>query len=100
MPEVKLRDVVPDVKYRALMLKLSRLLSSSGDIYELTYMLRCRIPAGKRETFSTALEVFEFLENLEHLGPTNIHWLYELFQEMEKPDLSAMVLNFVTNRDE
>ena len=100
MLKMKLRDVVPDVEYRVLMLKLSRLLSSSEDIYELTYMLKSLIPAGKRERFRTPLEVFEFLENLEHLGPTKLYWLYELFQEMEKPDLSAMVLNFITKRGE
>ena len=48
MPEEKLRDVVPDADYRALMRKLSSLLSSLEDIYELKYMLKCRIPAGKR----------------------------------------------------
>ena len=63
-------------------------------------MLKFQIPAGKRERFSTPLEVFEFLENLEHLGPTNLYWLHELFQEMEKPDLCGMVLNFITKRED
>ena len=96
MSTMKIRDIVPDVEYRVLMLKLSRLLSSSEDIYELTYMLKFQIPAGKRERFNTPLELFEFLENLEYLGPTKLYWLHELFQKMEKPDLSAMILNFIT----
>ena len=100
MPEEKLEEVVTDIKYRALMRKLSSLLSSSQDIYECKYMLKCLIPAGKRERFSTALEVFEFLENFELLGPKKLEWLCQLFQEMGKPDLSVMVLNFVHRFEE
>ena len=100
MSERKLRDVVPDVEYRVLMLKLSRLLSSSEDIDELTYMLTTKIPAGIKERLLTPLEVFVFLEKSGVLGPKKLYWLHKLFQKMEKPDLSAMVLNFITNRHE
>ena len=84
MPEEKLGEVVPNIKYRVLMRNLSSLLSSPEDIYELKYMLKGHIPAGKREEINLALEVFNFLENLELLGPTKLYWLHELFQEMAR----------------
>ena len=94
MSENKLRDILPDIKYRILMLKLSRQLCSSEDIHELTYILTSKIPDGIKERLTTPLKVFEFLHKNDDLGPTKLYWLYELFQEMDKPDLSAMVLNF------
>ena len=100
MSDKKLREVVPVVEYRALMRNLSSLLSRSEDIYELKYMLKSLIPAGKREGLNIALQVFDFLENLELLGPTKFYWLHGLFQEMEKPDLRAMVLNFILEHEE
>ena len=100
MSEMKLRDVVPNKEYRVLMLKLSGLLSSSEDTDKLKYMLTSRIPAGIKEKLLTPLEVFIFLEKSYVLGPKKFHWLHELFLLIEKPDLSAMVLNFIIEHGE
>ena len=77
MPEVKLRDVVPDAEYRALTLKLSSLLCSSEDIYELTYMLKYLVTAGKRENsvhlqkYSNFWKISNISVQLNFIGFTN-----------------------------
>ena len=80
-----------DLKYRSLVLKLSRKLSCD----EVKYMLKSRIPAGKREKLTTTLQVFDFLENLELVGPNNLCGLIYLLGLMDELKLRDMVVNFL-----
>ena len=71
-----------DAKYRSLILKLSRKLSCD----ELKYMMKLRIPAGTREKFTTTLQVFDHLENLQFVGPSNLRGLIDLLKLMDEHD--------------
>lgn len=79
-----------DAKYRSLILKLSRKLSCD----ELKYMLKLRIPAGKREKLTTTLQVFDHLENLQFVGPSNLDGLIRLLKLMGEHELLEMVEKF------
>ena len=61
-------------------------------------MLRCHIPAAKMERLDSALDVFQYLENLQIVGPNidkcGMNELKELFSLMQKPKLARMVAEF------
>ena len=80
-----------EAKYRSLILKLSRKLSCD----ELKYMMKPRIPAGKREKLTTTLQVFDHLENLQFVGPSNLDGLIYLLKLMDEHELIEMVKKFL-----
>ena len=87
-------EIVPDLKYRGFMLKLSRQITAQ-DMAELKYMLASLIPDGKMEKIDTALELFRYLQKILFVEPNNLIKLEKLFREMEKPKLYKMVTKFV-----
>ena len=87
-------EIVPDLKYRGFMLKLSRQITAQ-DMAELKYMLASLIPDSKMETIDTALELFRYLEKILFVEPNNLIKLEKLFREMEKPKLYEMVTKFI-----
>ena len=89
MCDIKVEGVIPDGEYRAMMLKLSRQLSS--DLEGVKYMLRSIIRDGVSERLTTILQVFVHLEQREFVGPGNLHGLQELLHRLEKHDLCVMV---------
>jgi hypothetical protein len=93
-----LREMIPDLKYRGLMLKLSRQITAQ-DMAEFKYMLTSLIPDGKKETLDTAIELFRFLEQQLFVGPNNLSKLEELFRLMDKPALCEMVTKYICGRD-
>ena len=80
-----------DAEYHSLILKLSRKLSCD----ELKYMMKPRIPAGKREKLTTTLQVFDHLENLQFVGPSNLDGLIRLLTLMDEHELLEMVEKFL-----
>ena len=78
--------MIPDLKYRGFMLKLSRQITAQ-DMAEFKYMLTSLIPEGKKETLDTAIELFRFLEQQLFVGPNNLSKLEELLRLMDKPKL-------------
>lgn len=60
-------------------LELSRQLKSNeSEFEEFKFLLRKRIPDGKREGLGTPLQIFECLEQLELVGPDNLSELEKL----------------------
>ena len=92
------RGMIPDLKYRGFMLKLSRKITEE-DMDELKYMLTSRIPDGKMEKLDTVLKLFRFLERILFVGQNNLGNLEELFREVDKPKLCEMVTNYIRCRD-
>ena len=74
MCDIKVKDILPDGEYRAMILQLS----SDLELEDLKYMLRSLIPDGKSERLTTTLQVFVHLENLLFVGPRNLRGLREL----------------------
>ena len=93
-----LKEKIPDLEYRGLMLKLSRQITAQ-DMAEFKYMLTSLIPDGKMETLDTVLKLFRFLEQQLFVGPNNLSELAELFRAMDKPKLCHMITNFILGRD-
>ncbi len=93
-----LREMIPDLKYRGFMLKLSRQITAQ-DMGELKYMLTSLIPEGKMEKLDTVLKLFRFLEQQLFVGPNNLSKLAELFRAMNKPKLCQMITHFILGRD-
>jgi hypothetical protein len=91
-------EAIPDLKYRAFMLKLSRQITAQ-DLAELKYMLTSLIPDGKKEKLSTAIELFRFLEQQLFVGTNNLGDLEKLFRLMKKPILRQMVTKYTRGRD-
>ena len=83
--------LIGDAKYRSLILKLSRKLSCD----ELKYMMKTQIPAGKREKLTTTLQVFDHLENLQFVGPSNLCGLIYLLKLMDEHELLEIVKKFL-----
>ena len=90
-------EIVPDLKYRGFMLKLSRRITAQ-DMEELKYMLTSLIPEGKKESLKTALELFTFLEHILFVAPNDLSKLERLFREMDKPKLCQMIMKFMQAR--
>ena len=93
-----LREMIPDLKYRGFMLKLSRQITEE-DMDELKYMLTSCIPDGKMEKLDTVLKLFRFLEQQLFVGPNNLSKLEELFRLMNKPALCETVTKYICGRD-
>ena len=88
---------IPDLEYRVFMLKLSRQITEQ-DMDEIKYMLKSRIPDGKKESLNTALKLINYLEQMLFVEP-NILWdLEELFRRMDKPKLCQMITKFNLDR--
>ena len=85
---------IPDLEYRAFMLRLAKEISSQ-DLEEIKYALRSRIPAGIRHTLDTALRVFDHLENIGFVGPNNLFELERLFNWMGTLRLGFIVSSFI-----
>ncbi len=92
------REMIPDLKYRGFMLKLSRQITAQ-DMAEFKYMLTSLIPEGKKETLDTPIELFRFLEQQLFVGPNNLSKLEELFRAMDKLKLCHMITNFILGKD-
>ena len=92
------QEIVPQYEYDALLLELKRPFESNEtDFKTLKFLLRERIPDGKRERLKTPLDVFVHLERLRLLGPDNLSGLLQLFRLMEKSELCDRVNSFVMN---
>jgi ribosomal protein L17 len=64
-------EMIPDLKYRVFMLKLSRQITEQ-DMKELKYVLTRLIPNGKKEKLNSALECFVYLNNKNLLEKINL----------------------------
>ena len=88
------QTLVPHYEYNKLLLKLSRHLSET-ELQEIKFLLRECIPDGKREKIPHLLDLFKRLEELTLLGPDEVSILKSLFELMEKPELFAMVSEYM-----
>ena len=93
-----LSKLIPDLDYRIFMLKLSWQITEK-DVAELKYVLTSRIPDGKKEYLTDALELFRYLERILYVGPDNLANLEELFRRMDKPKLCQMITTFIHDRN-
>ena len=93
MCDIKVEGIIPDGEYRAMMLRLSRQLSS--DLDGVKYMLRSIIRDGVSERLTTVLQVFVHLEQREFVGPGNLRGLQKLLHRLERHELCAMVASFI-----
>ena len=91
-----LSKIIPDIKYREFMLKLSWQITEQ-DMDEIKYMLKSRIPEGKKESLNTALKLIDYLEQKKLVEPNSLGNLEELFRRMDKPKLCEMITKY--NRD-
>ena len=93
MCDIKVKSIIPDGEYRAMMVRLSLQLSS--DLDAVKYMLRNIIRDGESERLDNILDVFVHLEQREFVGPGNLHGLQELLHRLERHELCAMVASFI-----
>lgn len=90
----KMNETIPDLKYRAFMLKLSHHLTSD-DVEELKYLLAPVILDGKREKLLTPLNLLSYVENVGIVGPGKLGQLEKLLRIMDKHKLCDMVRRFI-----
>ena len=84
-------DDYKEFEYRISMLKLSWQITAQ-DMEELKYVLTSLIPDGKKESLTTALELFRYLEQILFVGPDNLSKLIEILRQMDKPNLYEVIL--------